>query len=357
MCISGIYSLSSEINDTETTVSTGAVDIKLEEFNGNNEPFTEDGKVVMPGEEISLVPKVNNLGIECYLRTKITYTINNEEYNELDYINGNYAIWEYKDGYYYYGSTLNKEESVELFNKISIPANLIPSDYGKEVIVNILVEAIQAKNFDGNWDDVEIKESISRNYDINDSGSSTIIYENNVQQHITLDDGFFDNLGNLLPGDSVSEKVEILNSSDYKNTYYLTLDNNELSDDERKLLENINLIIKSSDGTVLSTTNLLSKDKIMLGTYEKGKGDTLTLEVSLPKELDNEFSKILTKMTWRFSLEIVEGSIINPDTWDLKFDLSISIFLISAVGLLIVLILEKRVNDDIEKSKRKEEKI
>ena len=80
MCISGIYSLSSEINDTETTVSTGAVDIKLEEFNGNNEPFTEDGKVVMPGEEISLVPKVNNLGIECYLRTKITYTINNEEY-------------------------------------------------------------------------------------------------------------------------------------------------------------------------------------------------------------------------------------------------------------------------------------
>ena len=84
MCISGIYSLSNEINDTETTLSTGAVEIELKEYNGNDELFSEDGKLVMPGEEISLVPRVNNLGIECYLRVKITYTIDCDEINEID---------------------------------------------------------------------------------------------------------------------------------------------------------------------------------------------------------------------------------------------------------------------------------
>ena len=350
MCVSGIYSLTNEINDTETTISTGAVEIKLEEYNGNNEPFDEDGKIVMPGEEISLVPKVNNLGIECYLRTKITYTINNEEYNELDYINGNYTTWEKKDGYYYYDSTLGEEESVDLFNKISIPDNLTNEYQGKKVIVTILVEAIQAKNFDGNWDEVEIKESIKRDYDLNTSGKSTIIYENSTLEHITLDNGFFDNLGGLLPGDSVSENVEILNSSENKNRYYLMLENTDLSDEEKKLLENINLIIKKSDGTVLSKVNLASSGKIELGTYKAGEGDTLSFEVSLPKELDNEFSKILTKLNWRFSLEIVETPETNPNTWDLKFDLSITIFLLSALGFLVVLILEKKENDNIEKN-------
>ena len=89
MCISGIYALSKELKDTETLLSTGAVEVELKEYDGNNEPISGEERLVLPGEEIDLVPRVNNLGIECYLRTKITYTINNEIYNVLDYIDGN----------------------------------------------------------------------------------------------------------------------------------------------------------------------------------------------------------------------------------------------------------------------------
>ena len=348
MCISGIYALSSELSTNETTISTSAVEIELKEFNGSNEPFSEDGKVVMPGEEISLVPRVNNLGIECYLRMKITYTINNEEYSVLDYVSGNYSTWEYKDGYYYYGSTLKEEESIDLFNKISIPDNLSNSYQGKKVIIQFVVEAIQAKNFDGNWDGIEIKESVNRTIDINNPGSSTVIYENDADKHITLDDGYFDNLGSLLPGDSVSENVEILNSSKNENKYLLNIDYDDLSDEERKLLENINLVIKNSNGEVLNTSNLASKEDLDLGTYKPGEGDTLTIELSLPKELDNEYSKILTKVKWIFSLEIL-GSSEKPETGDLRFDLSITVFLLSAIGFLIVLFLERKESENIEK--------
>ena len=74
MSVSGIYSLNREINVTETGISTGAVDIEIKEYN-NTQPFDEDGKSVMPGDEIVLIPRVNNLGVDCYLRAKIEFEL------------------------------------------------------------------------------------------------------------------------------------------------------------------------------------------------------------------------------------------------------------------------------------------
>ncbi len=145
MCISGIYSLSNELKRTENTLSTSAVDIELKEYNGSNAPFAENGEVVWPGDELELVPRINNLGIECYLRVKITYTINKEKFNELDYIDGDYSSWEKKGDYYYYGSIFGMSESIDLFRKVSIPDNLSSKYQGKEVKVIIAVDAVQAK--------------------------------------------------------------------------------------------------------------------------------------------------------------------------------------------------------------------
>lgn len=355
MCVSGIYSLGNELNDTETTLSTGAVEIDMKEYNGSNEPFNENGKIVWPGDKISLIPRVNNLGIECYLRASITYTIKGEKYNELDYINGNYSTWEYKDGYYYYEPIFEKDDSIDLFNEVSIPDDLANKYQGSEVAVAIKVEAVQAKNFDGNWENVEIKKSVDRSYDFNNQGDSTIVYEDDADKYLSLDEDFFDSLGGLLPGDSVSEDVKILNSSEEEVKYYLSVESKDLTDEERKLLKNINLIIKTKDGEVLGTTNLLDTNNFLLGTYGAGEGDNLVLEVSLPKELDNEFSKILTKITWKFTLNETEEipeeekEEETPATGDFKFDLSITVFLLSALGFLVVLVLERKEAENIEK--------
>jgi len=355
MCISGIYSLSNEIKTTENTLSTGAIDIEIKEYNGSNEPFSEDGIVVMPGDSISLTPRVNNLGIECYLRVKITYTINNEKFNEVDYIDGDYSSWNKEGEYYYYGPVLEKEGSVDLFRKVSIPDNLPNKYQGKKVKVVIVVEAVQKKNFDGNWDDVEILESINKTYEIDGSGNSTVIYESGTENHVQTDDGFFDNLGGLLPGDSVSEEITILNSSKNNNHYYLTLDN-DLSNNEKKRLEEFKLVIKDSKGNVVLSTTLADTKKNLLGTFGADEGDSYTIEIKLPKEANNEVSKLLAKIKWEFSLEevgenqeVVENHEIDtPATGDLKFDLSITIFLLSAIGFLVVLFLERKEKENIE---------
>ena len=83
----------------------------------------------------------------------------------------------------------------------------------------------------------------------------------------------------------------------------------------------------------------------LLGTFGANKGDTYTIEVLLPKEANNEVSKLLAKLKWSFSLEVISPG-ENPKTWDLKFDLSLTLFLFSALGLLIVLILERRYKEE-----------
>ena len=365
MCISGIYALRDEMSDIENGLSTSSVDIEIVEYGRNNELFQEDGKKVMPGDEISLIPRVNNLGIDCYIRTKITYTVNNQEFPITNYIIGNYSTWTKNGNYYYYDSVLNQEEYVDLFNKVIIPDNLSSEYDGKEVVLHIVVDAIQEKNFDGDWEGIEIQKSIDRSYDIDYDGETSIIYEDDTNNHVTVDDDFFGHLGNMLPGDSMSELVKILNSGNKKNIYYLTIDYDELTPEEIALLQKIKLIIKNSAGEIIVDSNLANKEKLTLGTFAPGNGDSYTIELTLPSDADNEYSKLFAKIMWKFSYENADqqdeddnndnnnnhGSNTNPDTGDLKFDLSITVFLLSTLGFIITLVYGK-INNKKYKEKR-----
>ena len=350
MNISGIYSLLNEIYDAESNLSTGAVDISLKEYTQNDELYLEEEKKVMPGEEIVLIPKVNNLGIDCYLRAKITYTIKQETFNVTDYIEGDYKNWNKDGDYYYLDSVLVKGEAVELFNKVTIPD--LSSEYQNDILIlHIVVDAVQAKNFDGDWDNVEIKESIDRTYDIDYSGSSSVVFEDDVNKYINIDDHFFDNLGNMLPGDVTSEEITVYNSSYDKNEYFLSIDYGDLNDLERELLRKITLRIKNSRGEILVQSNLEDKSKHSLGIFSHNEGETLTIELSLPKDLDNEYSKLFAKIIWRFSYDVIShnGKPDNPKTGDFKFDLSITVFILSSIGFLIVLFYERKNTENIEK--------
>ena len=348
MLVSGVYSLSDEMNKAESGLSTSAVDIEIKEYNENNQPFDKDGTAVMPGDEIILIPRVNNLGMECYLRAKIEYTINNEIFSVTDYIEGNYSSWTKNGEYYYYGSIFPKSGHVDLFNKVTIP-NLSSKYNGKLVVVHIVVEAIQAKNFDGNWNNVKIKKSVDRAYDINYDGESTIIYEDNTNHHITLDNGFFDKLGNMVPGDKVNETIKLLNSGSIESEYFLSIDYDNLTVEELGLLQKMKLILRKQNGEVLIDSNLSDKSKHSLGIYQSGKGDIFTIEISLPNDIDNDFSKLFAKVTWRFSYEVFsEHDEPVPITGD-NIDWSITAFLISSMGFLVVLFLWKKESENIEK--------
>ena len=349
--ISGIYALTNDvINNTESTISTSYVDIKLEQYQ-NGESYTKKNEVVMPGEVIPLNTKINNLGINCYVRAKITYTLNNTEYIESNYINGDYKNWTKKDDYYYYDSILNQSEVINLFDTIQIPNEIINESSGDKLVVHILVEAVQAKNFDGNWNEVDIKEAVDRSYSNLTNNDDLENIKNNADKYIDIGDGFFNNLGGLLPGDNIEDQITIDNNSYNKNKYFLSIDTKNLTNEEIDLLENVNIKIKNGKGEELYNGKLTKVSNLFLGIYNSGSNGIITFTISIPSNLDNEYSKIATKIIWVFSVE-EENSSINPETWDLRFDWSITLFIFSVLGLLIVMILEKIEKDNIEKNNK-----
>ena len=348
LCISGVYALSDNvINNTESTISTSYVDIKLEEYRDGS-PYTEVDEHVMPGEDVPLNAVVHNLGMDCYIRVNITYTIGNDSYNASNYILGDYQNWTLNGDYYYYGSVVPRDDVISLFDIIHIPEDLSMDSSDERIIVHILVEAIQAKNFDNNWDNVVIEKAIDRSYSIDSEGKSEIIYENNAEKYIQLENGFFDNLGELLPGDSLGDQITIYNNSNNRIKYYLSIDKKSLSDEEISLLDNVHIVIKKEQGNILKEGKLTDINQLLLGTYNQGDRENITFDLSIPPDLDNQFSKIATKIVWIFSVDEESN---NPNTWDLKYDVSITLFLFSAAGLIIVMFLAKQEEDNIEKNK------
>ena len=145
-----------------------------------------------------------------------------------------------------------------------------------------------------------------------------------------------------------------------KNIYYLTIDYDELTPDEIALLQKIKLVIKNSTGEIIVDSNLANKGKFVLGTFSPGQGDSYTIELSLPIDADNEYSKLFTKINWNFSYDVIkhrEELPINPKTGDFKIIISITVFILSSIGLLIVLIIGKKSTDLEKNNEKREERI
>ena len=140
-------------------------------------------------------------------------------------------------------------------------------------------------------------------------------------------------------------------NSNNKIRYHLSIDKKNLTDEETDLLKNVNITIKNSKGEELYKGKLTEVNNLLLGIYNGGSNGIITFTISIPSNLDNEYSKIATKIIWVFSVE-EENSSINPETWDLRFDWSITLFIFSVLGLLIVMILEKIEKDNIEKNNK-----
>ena len=343
MLVTGIYSMSNEVISTINTLSTSAVDIELKEYDQNNNLFDEDIMLVMPGDKIKLVTKVNNIGTDCYIRAKLIYKINNQAIDEKNYIDGNYKLWNEKEGYYYYEPVFYKKNTIELFNELKIPDNLSSSSSGNGIVtLTIQVEAVQSKNFDGNWDNVEIKKSVNRTYDVDYEGELPIIYENDSKKYINLDDDFFYDAGVIVPGDTISEVININNKSSDENKFYLSIDYNNLTSEEINLLNKIKVTIAKENGDIIVNDNLTNIKNIVLGTYKSGEKDKLIISLNLPLDSDNDYSKLLLKILFRFYAENQSDDAINPFTGDKGIDIYFATFIMSSIGFIIVLLVEKK---------------
>lgn len=365
MFISGIYAFTNlSILSIKNEINTGAVKIELQEYtvsNGTETLYDEsDSEKVMPGQVISLIPRVSNIGDPCYIRAKVSYSKEDSELVNVDKIDNVSDDWIKKGEYWYYKPILQSGKKIDIFKTFTIPTDM-PNDYqGKEIQVNITAEAIQADSFkpdfdsESPWNKVKVQKASDDVYKFDKVQLNTnakIEYENNAQQYIEVPENFLGKLGHLVPGEVVEQDINLNNSTSKEIEYFVTVKKESgLSDKQLNLLKNLKLSI-SVDNKVVYEGNLYDIDKISLGKYLSKQSDKAKFTVKMPEELGNEYSVLNTSINWLFSVDGKDPVIPkkdpevvpSPQTGDTKIQIALTVFLISAIGLILVLIIERRV--------------
>lgn len=352
MSISGIYALANQ--STNGALVTGIVDIEIQTFkldNGQETKYNDTNKTVIPGETVSIRPKVCNLAENCYVRVKVDYIDQNT--NFLDYVTGFSDELEKHGEYYYYNRVLNTGETLKIFDTIKIPNNITKTSNNKTLKLEIVAQAIQEKNFEPDytagdpWKNVAPTECINSSFIINENKSKiSIRYEDNTNNDVTVNNNFFEKMAASMPGDSFKDSVEIKNNNKYNTRYYLSIDTNGKIPEEKNLLNNVDITITNKDGKVIYKGKLLDINKTLLGEYTPNEYDKLNFTVSIPDGLGNEFAKLNPDISFVFSSENDnknnnETTPSNPQTGD-KIEWAITIFLTSSIGLIVVMILGYR---------------
>lgn len=272
--------------------------------------------------------------------------------------------------YYYYKSILNTGEIIEIFNNIKIPKDLSEKYNGKNIIVSVFADAIQSDNFMPDytlkdpWYNIKIEKSVENTYGINvkdEDYSIELKFENDAEKYIEISKDFFRSLNKKVPGDTVEENIKIINKTDKETEYFYGIEIPEnIAVSEKELLEKCILTVVKNDTNTIYSNGLLNHKNNSIGKLKPGEEANVKFIIKIPEGLSNNFSKLKAKFNWKFSVQaeekntenIVEKIINNitdiPKTGDLKFDISLTIFFISAIVLIIVLFLEHRIKKNIK---------
>ena len=147
----GVYGYFSDSLEIKNHITMGDIRINMTEFarKGNGEVKYRDPAYIFPGERISKIPRIKNRALPCWIRARISYGSDKDDMGMLSdrNIEGISAGWIKRGDYYYYTKVLKKQESVDLFQSVSVPAVWTEEHSGQKLNITVQADAIQAANF------------------------------------------------------------------------------------------------------------------------------------------------------------------------------------------------------------------
>lgn len=149
MASAGTYAYYNKSVIATNTVTTGSVDMIIHETGADGAPYPTDPVVILPGDVVSKVVKVENSGNQpMYLRVKLTPGVNDPALSAQDCIRMdiNHTDWTARDGYYYYNKTLNPGEiTPALFTEVTFVGEKVTNAYlGKLFSLDVAAFAVQS---------------------------------------------------------------------------------------------------------------------------------------------------------------------------------------------------------------------
>ena len=80
--LSSSVALAKESIEVTNNINTDVIDIELDEYNmSNNKEFVpwQDGAIFLPGDTLSKIPRISDIGYDCYIRAKMGFSLDDLE--------------------------------------------------------------------------------------------------------------------------------------------------------------------------------------------------------------------------------------------------------------------------------------
>ena len=296
-------------------IRVGQVAIQIDEFelnkSGKEDPY-RDNKIVVPGQTVSKIVRITNLGNDAWIRIKADFDADDPRM-ALSYADLILASdkWKKCGDYYYYTEPVYTGKYVDFIKEVKIPATWNESTSEKSTRIHFTSDAVQIKNFDPDfsstdpWFGTLIEQRVYEPFTMKEEGTQafSVEFENGADGFVRVGDDFFNNWPTLLPGDTVTGKVQIGNN--YSKAVEIFFHTETIADDE--LLKQCTLKIMNGNTVIYDGPLSGTVDEIKLGKYNKGDKSELTYTLYIPKELTNKYALSSTKTKWVWTAKLQDN--------------------------------------------------
>ena len=198
------------------------------------------------------------------------------------------------------------------------------------------------------------------------AADSSVSYEGGAEKYVFLpgsdytDSDLFDNFKGVMPGDVLEQKIIVTNKTDdcdYVKIYMRAVAHDEVKNPLSETVADATDIVSMQDflsqlsmkiwnGSELiyeATPDELDglAENVLLGSFELGESTELTVELTVPIELGNEYANRVGEVDWVFVAEELNHP--TPETGD-HSNVMIYIVMMAIALTAVVVILKKRTN-------------
>lgn len=179
--------------------------------------------------------------------------------------------------------------------------------------------------------------------------AAAVTYEGGAEKFVFIpgsensDSDLFENFKDVLPGDTLTQTIRVQNGTDKQVRIYLRAE--PVEDMYEDFLSQLNMVVECKDKEIFdaepSKTAQLTNNTL-LGTFKKAGSTELTVTLTVPAEMGNQYMGAIGVVPWTFMVEeIPEDPSVHTGDW-FQSGLWIGAAALLAAAVIVLIVLQRK---------------